>query len=136
MQQPKLTREFVSSYLKDAIPEYEEMLVFNEQQGGGINFTLITGLRQGNVLKLEWSQVDMARHVCWIHPDQAKARKAIHVPLNSAAMDVLTRQIGKHPQRVFSFRGKPIGWANTKSWRNALKRAGIEDFRWHDLRHK
>ena len=47
----------------------------------------------------------------------------------------LHRQLGKHPVRVFTFAGKPISNANTRAWRNALKRAGIEDFRWHDLRH-
>lgn len=50
-------------------------------------------------------------------------------------MNVLLRQVGKHPERVFTYKGKPIVWANTRGWRKALVRAGIENFRWHDLRH-
>ena len=40
-------------------------------------FTLATGLRAANVTGLTWEQVDLARKLAWIHPDQAKARKAI-----------------------------------------------------------
>jgi integrase len=73
--------------------------------------------------------------LAWIHPDQAKARKAIAVPLNAAAIAIIRRQIGKHLTHVFSFRGKPITQVSTKAWYQALERAGISDFRWHDLRH-
>ncbi len=100
-----------------------------------VTFSLATGLRRSNVTNLEWSQVDMQRNVAWIHGDQAKAGKPIHVTLNATAIAVLTRQIGKHPKTVFSYKGKPITQVNTKAWYKALKRAGIEDFRWHDLRH-
>ncbi|BBE49733.1 Tyrosine recombinase XerC [Ferriphaselus amnicola] len=98
-------------------------------------FSLSTGLRQGNVLKLEWSQVDLDLKLAWIHADQAKARKAISVPLNSTAMGALLRQAGKHPVRVFTYCGKPLVTANSRAWRKALERSGITDFRWHDLRH-
>jgi hypothetical protein len=37
MQRLKLTREFISAFLKEAIPEYEEMLVSIEQNGGWIS---------------------------------------------------------------------------------------------------
>ena len=100
-----------------------------------VRFSLETGLRRSNVTGLEWSQVDLARRTAWIHPDQAKARKAIAVPLSAAAVVVLRDQIGKHPTYVFSFRGKPVHQVNTKAWRLALVRAGIAEFRWHDLRH-
>ena len=98
-------------------------------------FSLATGLREANVTGLEWNQVDMDRRVCWIHPDQAKAKKAIGIPLNRDAMVVLRGQIGQHPSRVFTYHGAPIDKAGTKAWKKALARAGITDFRWHDLRH-
>ena len=98
-------------------------------------FSLSTGLRKANVTGLEWSQVDLQRRVAWVHPDQAKGRKAIGIPLNAEAILVLQRQAGKHPRFVFTYRGKPVRNVNTKAWKAALGRAGITDFRWHDLRH-
>lgn len=98
-------------------------------------FTLSTGLRMSNVTRLEWSQVDLDRRMAWIHPDQAKARKAIPVPLNAEAVIVLRKQAGKHTKFVFTFDGNPVRKVNGNAWRKALFRAGIEDFRWHDLRH-
>ena len=98
-------------------------------------FALSTGLRRGNVLGLEWPQVNLARKVAWIYGDQAKAGKDIHVTLNDTAIAVLEKQKGKHHTRVFTYRGNPIAHFHTTAWQNALERAGIKNFRWHDLRH-
>ena len=98
-------------------------------------FSLATGLRRANVTGLQWSQVHLVRRLAWIHPDQAKARKAIAVPLNAEAVMLIRKQIGKHSTHVFSFKGKPVKQVSTKAWYQALRRSGIENFRWHDLRH-
>lgn len=98
-------------------------------------FALSTGLRQANILNLAWDQLDLSRMVAWIHPDQAKARKAIAVPLNNEAVAVIRRQLGKHVRHVFTYKGNPVSKVNTKAWKKALARCGISDFRWHDLRH-
>ena len=98
-------------------------------------FSLATGLRRANVTGLQWTQVDLVRRLAWIHPDQAKARKAIAVPLNAEAVLLIRKNLGRHSTHVFSFRGKTITQVSTKAWYQALERAGIEDFRWHDLRH-
>lgn len=98
-------------------------------------FSLATGLRRANVTGMQWTQVDLERRLAWIHPDQAKARRAIAVPLNPEACLTVQKQLGKHPTHVFSYRGKPITQVSTKTWYLALERAGITNFRWHDLRH-
>ncbi len=54
-----------------------------------VSFSLETGLRQANVTGLQWSQVDVTRRCAWIHPDQAKARRAIAVPLSQAAVVII-----------------------------------------------
>jgi len=98
-------------------------------------FSLVTGLRRSNVTGLKWQDVDLVRRHALIHPDEAKAKKAIAVPLNSDAIAVLNKQIGQHKEYVFTYKGKRITQCATKAWRAALKRVGIENFRWHDLRH-
>ena len=98
-------------------------------------FSVQTGLRQANVRDLQWSEVDMERRHAWVDADNHKNGKPHAVPLNSTAMAVLAKQVGQHPTNVFVYAGKPISNVSTKAWWAALERAGIDDFRWHDLRH-
>ena len=98
-------------------------------------FALATGLREANVTGLTWDKVDLERECAWVTADQAKANKPIAVPLNDDAMRVIKAQLGKHEKFVFTYEGHSVLKAGGKAWRKALSRAGIEDFRWHDLRH-
>jgi integrase len=120
-----LTREQARRLLAQLPPHLADMAAFS----------LATGLRKSNVTCLQWTQVDLVQRLAWIHPDQAKARKAIPVPLNAEAVVIIRRQSGKHPTHVFSYQGSRVRQLNTKAWYAALRRAHIEDFRWHDLRH-
>ncbi len=71
----------------------------------------------------------------WIYPDQAKSGKPIGVPLNEEALSVLRECLGQHEDFVFTYHGRPIIQVNTKAWHSAVKKAELEPFRWHDLRH-
>lgn len=100
-------------------------------------FAVFTGLRQQNVLRLEWSQVDLRRAVAWANAEQVKSRRAVGVPLNAQAMEILNRRAGNGSRWVFpgpSKAGAPI-YQPGKPWAKAMRDTGIENFRWHDLRH-
>ncbi|HMB84714.1 MAG TPA: hypothetical protein VKI40_11765 [Terriglobales bacterium] len=56
--------------------------------------------------------------------------------VNHDAVAVLEAEKGKHARYCFTYRGNPILWGvcNT-GWLEAVKKAGLIDFRFHDLRH-
>lgn len=99
-------------------------------------FSFCTGLRQRNVFGLRWEQVDLNRKTAWIYPDEAKAGRPIGVPLNDVAIRVLSERMGIHKTYVFTNReNKPITALSSRMWKRTLERAGISNFRWHDIRH-
>lgn len=100
-----------------------------------VQFAILTGLRMSNITRLKWSQIDLSKKLAWIESNESKTGKSIGVPLNDKAFEVITSQLRKHKEYVFTYRGNPVLIANTKAFRSALKRAGIKDFRFHDLRH-
>ncbi len=117
-----------------------------EHLAAAARFALATGLREQNVLRLEWTQVDLARRIAWVHADQAKGGVSLSVPLNAAAMVTLRGQEGAHARWCFpgpeesnpdgsTVRSAPPVRASNKSWYSAVKRAGLAPLRWHDLRH-
>lgn len=102
-------------------------------------FSLATGLRRNNVLRLRKSDVDWVRYVAHVGQphNRTKNRRPLVVPLNRYAVMALRATWDDAPksEHVFTYKGQPIKQVNTQAWYKALRRAGIQDFRWHDLRH-
>lgn len=98
-------------------------------------FAVATGLRRSNITGLTWDRIDMKERFAFIPGSQAKGKRGIPIPLNDDAMRVLKRWRGRHPTHVFTFRGAPVYQVATRKWREAVKAAGLEGVRFHDLRH-
>jgi integrase len=100
-------------------------------------FALATGLRENNVIELQWSQVDLKRRLAFLYADQVKNRETLGVPLSDAALAVLKERRGKNETWVFAHpdSGKPLYKASNRAWYQAVRKAGLKGFRWHDLRH-
>jgi integrase len=99
-----------------------------------VKFALATGCRASEILGLEWSRVDLARKVAWLDHGTTKSGEGRGIPLNLDALAALESTLGQHPRWCFTFAGRRICKSST-AWDKAKKRAGIEDFRFHDLRH-
>jgi len=104
---------------------------------------LSTGARQQEILGLDWKDVDLERKVAVLHETKNGERRVL--PLGGLGLDLLKKRADESRQGgesrhlvglVFPGRknkNEPVDLRTP--FETALKRAGIEDFRWHDLRH-
>lgn len=106
-----------------------------------IVLALNTGCRRGELLGLEWSRVDFTRRLLFLEGRHTKTGVRRTIPLNDGAFHALNELRAwdnlhwPHSEWVFtSEAGGHIRWLKT-AFRNSCKRAGITDFRIHDLRH-
>lgn len=97
---------------------------------------LTTGLRLQNVLQLKWESINTDMNFIEILKQENKGHKKIQIPLSGKFKEVL-EQIGiKKNGYVFINPETKKPYTNINNgWKKALKRANIENFRFHDLRH-
>lgn len=99
-------------------------------------FALHTGARANEILTLEWENVDLDAGVAWVINSRAKSGRARSLPLNAEALSLLRKRKQKGGQWVFTrSTGRPISEIDRRVFNKACEKAGIVDFRFHDLRH-
>ena len=97
---------------------------------------LTTGLRLSNILNLKWEAINLEMGFLEVLKQDNKGHKKIQIPL-SGKFRVELEKIGiKQKGYVFinPDTNKPYTTIKT-GFNRALERAGIENFRFHDLRH-
>lgn len=101
-----------------------------------MDFAIATSRRQEEITRLRWSDLDDQAMTCWVrdakHP-RNKWGNHKKFKLTHEAMAIIQRQPkAQGEDRIFPFNSSSIG----TRWRAATAAAGIEDLRFHDLRHE
>jgi len=103
-----------------------------QQQADIVRLLLLTGCRRGEIVPLQWSEVE--EHKLVLRDSKTGPRS---VPLNTKARSILQRQPRGASPFVFP---SPLDAAKPRNpdlrfWYRVRREAGIEDVRLHDLRH-
>ena len=92
-----------------------------------------TGLRQGELLRLTWADIDW--NVGVITVQESKADERQRIPMNSTVVGVLSKLKGEGvPAPLDPVFGHDARYLR-RAFERAVKRAGLSPFRFHDLRH-
>ena len=112
--------------------------------GWAVRIALYTAMRQGEILSLYRSQVDLDRHI--VRLDKTRNGSVRTVPLSPQAVAVFSKAmadpIHEKTDSPLLFPGEPgrddkrRPYVINRVWMMAVERAKLHDLRFHDLRHE
>jgi len=101
-----------------------------------LDFGYYSGWRRGEILRLEWQDVDRVAREIRLRPELSKNKEGRLLPFSEPLGKLIERRwqlrvIGC--SRVFHVKGRPVGdWR--KTWKRACREAGLPGKLFHDLR--
>ena len=104
-------------------------------------FTVVTGLRRGEVINLKWNDVDFERRLILIHSQEGfrtKTGKSRFIPLNNVALQILiNRKPNAKTDYTFEVEGRKLSgyWLSHKLKKYVRKLGLQENLNYHALRH-
>lgn len=116
----------------------EEIELFKHLSGYMRDMVIValnTGLRRANILNLKWSEISFEFNMLEILEN--KTNEHIKLPMNNVLIDLFKR-LAKERTSEYVFVNPKTNRPYVdirKTWNKAKKDAGIEDLRFHDLRH-
>jgi|Deesub1362B_J571_1020462.scaffolds.fasta_scaffold02189_11 excisionase family DNA binding protein len=97
---------------------------------------LNTGMRLGEILNLKWEDVNFKERIIVLR--ETKSKKQRIIPINEILSEELLRLKLRNGKSSYVFinpeNGKPLRSVK-RAFKGAVRRAGIEALRFHDLRH-
>ena len=93
---------------------------------------IFTGMRKSEILRLKWEDIDFKQKIIFVR--DSKNNESREIPICDQLISTLRDLKFKSPYVFARENGKPFICIKT-AFQNAVKRAGIKDFRFHDLRH-
>ena len=128
--------------LFSTMDELEQSGVINPLHVDCLRLIAYTAARKGEIMGLRWSEVDADNQRLLLPPARHKtggANRPKAIPLSNDCMTILERCHRHAGTSIFVFPIEPDGDMHIKTlaytWDKVMAKAGITDFRIHDLRH-
>lgn len=110
--------------------EIRDVLTFAPERSKNlIALAIGTGMRRGELMRLDWKDIDFVSNIIHIH--ESKSGYSREIPIMASLKPILLSMNPQHEGKVFTLTVKMV----EHDFKQAREKAGISNVRFHDLRH-